>query len=189
VKLDDLREALPPSEWLREAEDRIREEKDALPSLFARADRKLGRDEVAPGWTAGQAGRALLLKDQDQEQIRQLYDHGDAAEKLAILKALPLLDGEDGAGVPLLLDALRTNDTRLVAAALGPYAENLDAATWRQGVIKVVFMGVPLAAVADLDERADAELATMLRSLADERAAAGREMSADANALLNRWEA
>jgi len=190
VKLDELRAALAGHEWLAEAEARVKADPAALPSLFARADRKLGRDEVVPGWTAGQAGRALLLKDQDQEQIRQLYDHGDAAEKLAILKALPLLDTEqEGAGVPLLLDALRTNDTRLVATALGPYAEHLDAATWRQGVIKVVFMGVPLAAVADLDERADAELATMLRSLADERAAAGRDMSADAIALLNRWEA
>ena len=196
MKLDDLREALPPSEWLREAEDRVRKEPDALPSLFARADRKLGREEVAPGWTAGQAGRALLLNNQDQEQIKQLYDHGDAAEKLAVLKALPLLESdadnessEEGAGVPLLLDALRTNDTRLVAAALGPYAEHLDAATWRQGVIKVVFMGVPLSAVAGLDERADAELAAMLRSLADERAAAGRDLSDDANALLNRLDA
>lgn len=187
MRLDELREALPRNDWLDEAEARVQADPDALPSLFARADRKLGRDEVVPGWTAGQAGRALLLQNRSQEQVRQLYDHGDAAEKLAVLKALPLLDNIEG--VPLLLDALRTNDTRLVAAALGPYAEHLDAATWRQGVIKVVFMGVPLAAVADLDERADAELATMLRSLADERAAAGREMSADANALLNRLEA
>src|SRR4029453_13442402 len=118
----------------------------------------LGRDEVAPGWTAGQAGRALLLSGQNPEQIRELYEHGRAAEKLAVLKALPLLPLGD-AGVPLLLDALRTNDTRLVAAALGPYARHLDAATWRQGVIKIVFMGVPLADVDDLDERADAELA------------------------------
>ncbi|MEV6636731.1 EboA domain-containing protein [Actinoplanes sp. NPDC051470] len=183
MTLDDLREALPDKEWLKSAQNATE-----ITRLFTRADRQLGRDEIAPGWTAGQAGRALLLGGQSPEQIRELYDHGDAAEKLAVLKALPLLPIKD-AGVPLLLDALRTNDTRLVAAALGPYARHLDAATWRQGVIKIVFMGVPLAEVEDLDERADAELAQMLRSLADERAAAGREMSADATALLNRLEA
>ena len=79
------------------------------------------------------------------------------------------------AGVPLLHDAIRTNDTRLVAAALGPYAGHLDDAAWRQAVLKCVFMGVPLAAVDGLDERADAELAAMLAALADERAAAGRD--------------
>jgi hypothetical protein len=188
VTLTELREALPPSDWLAEAEDRVRKDPDALPSMFARADRKLGREPVKADWTAGQAGRALLLAGQDAATVRALYEHGDAAEKLAVLKALPLVEKSD-AGVPLLLDALRTNDTRLVAAALGPYAEHLDAATWRQGVIKIVFMGVPLDVVADLDERADAELAQMLRALADERAAAGREMPADATELLTRLEA
>ena len=187
MKLDELRAALSGHEWLAETEARVKADPAALPSLFARADRKLGRDEVVPGWTAGQAGRALLLKDQDQEQIRQLYDHGDAAEKLAILKALPLLDTEqEGAGVPLLLDALRTNDTRLVAAAMGPYAVHLDAAAWRQGVIKCVFMGIPLVVVDRLEDRADAELAAMLSALAQERAAAGRRMPQDALSLLNK---
>ena len=64
-----------------------------------------------------------------------------------------------GAGLLHSRDALRTNDTRLVAAALGPYAAaHLDGHGWRQGVVKCVFMGVPLDAVADLDERADDEL-------------------------------
>jgi hypothetical protein len=39
-----------------------------------------------------------------------------------------------------------------------------------------------------LDERADAELAASLQALADERAAAGREMPEDAVALLNRMK-
>ena len=82
-----------------------------------------------------------------------------------MLKALPLLPIGDAA-VPLLHDALRTNDTRLVAAALGPYAAHLDDAAWRQGVLKCVFMGMPLAAVDGLDERADAELAAMLAAFA-----------------------
>ena len=45
----------------------------------------------------------------------------------------------------LLADALRTNDTRLVAAALGPYAtRHFDTESWRQGVLKCLFVGVPL---------------------------------------------
>ncbi|MEK8109707.1 EboA domain-containing protein [Micromonospora sp. M12] len=59
-----------------------------------------------------------------------------------MLRALPLLP-IGGAGVPLLHDAIRTNDTRLVAAALGPYARHLDPAAWRQAVLKCVFSGVP----------------------------------------------
>ena len=90
------------------------------------------------------------------------------------------------AAVPLLHDALRTNDARLVAAALGPYAEHLDPDTWRQGVVKCVFMGVPLSVVDDLDRRTDRELTTMLAALAAERRAAGRAMPADAAALLER---
>ena len=45
---------------------------------------------------------------------------------------------------------------------------------------------MPLAAVADLDDRADAELAAMLAALAAERHAAGRQLPADATALLDR---
>ncbi|MCM0679081.1 EboA domain-containing protein, partial [Micromonospora phytophila] len=117
-----------------------------------------------------------------------LYRHGDAAEKRAVLKALPLLP-VGAAAVPLLHDALRTNDTRLVAAALGPYARHLDPAAWRQAVLKCVFTGVPLAVVHDLDARADAELAAMLAGLAAERQAAGRSMPADATDLLDRLTA
>ncbi|WP_344887837.1 EboA domain-containing protein, partial [Nonomuraea antimicrobica] len=106
-------------------------------------------------------------------------------EKRAVLKALPLLD----AGVQevaLLLDAIRTNDARLLAAALGPPAAHLDQPAWRQAVLKCVFTGVPLAAVDRLDERADGELAAMLAAFAAERAAAGRPTPSDAAALLRR---
>ncbi|MEU8227977.1 EboA domain-containing protein [Actinoplanes sp. NPDC048967] len=191
MTLDDLRAALaavPGRDWLDDALARVRADPDAAGPLFARAERKLGREPLAgdSAWTAGRAGRVLLLAElADPPRIVTLYQQGDAAERLAVLAALPLLDIGD-AGVPLLHDALRTNDTRLVAAALGPYAAHLDAATWRQGVVKCVFMGVPLSAVDRLGDRADQELAAMLGALATERAAAGRRMPDDALALLNR---
>jgi hypothetical protein len=186
--LDVLRTALevvPGRDWLRDAEARVR----VNPSrVFAQAERRMGREPLcgAPDWTAGQAARVILLAAlDDTDQVMLLYRHGDAAERLAVLRALPLLPIGDAA-VPLLHDALRTNDPRLVAAALGPYAAHLDAASWRHGVIKCVFMGVPLDVVDDLDRRADRELTTMLAALATERAAAGRAMPVDAAALLER---
>ena len=191
MTLDDLRaafRAVPGKPWLDDALARVRADPDAAGPLFARAERKLGRAPLADGsaWTAGRAGRALLLAElAEPERIVTLYHQGDAAERLAVLAALPLLTIGD-AGVPLLHDALRTNDTRLVAAALGPYAAHLDAAAWRQGVVKCVFMGIPLSVVHRLDDRADTQLAAMLTALAIERAAAGRRMPQDALALLNR---
>jgi hypothetical protein len=176
--LDDLRKALGPGgdEWVGSGD---------IAKLFPAAGRRWGRDPLptAPGWTADEAARALLLDDVPVDDIEAAYRYGDASEKAAVLKALPLLPIGD-AGVPLLHDALRTNDTRLVAAALGPYAEHLDDSAWRQGVLKCVFMGVPLAGVHGLNERADDELASMLAAFAQERTAAGREVPADALALL-----
>jgi hypothetical protein len=190
MTLDDLRTALkavPGRDWLDDAEARVRADPGQASRLFARADRRMGREPLtgAGDWTAGQAARAVLLAALDAGQITLLYRQGDAAERLAVLRTLSLLPIGDAA-VPLLHDALRTNDTRLVAAALGPYAAHLDAATWRQGVIKCVFMGVPLKVVADLDRRTDRELTAMLSALAAERGAAGRAMPADAADLLER---
>jgi hypothetical protein len=195
VTPEELRAALsavPNRAWLTDAEASVRADPESAGPLFARADRMLGRDPFPdrPGWTPGRAGRALLLvalaeAPDGVDRVVALYQDADTAERLAILQALPLLP-IGAAATPLLHDALRTNDTRLVAAALGPYATHLDPATWRQGVIKCVFTGIPLAVVDRLDERADGDLAAMLAGLAEEREAAGRQLSADAAALLDR---
>ncbi|MEH0823511.1 MULTISPECIES: EboA domain-containing protein [unclassified Micromonospora] len=190
---DRLRAALegvPDPDWLAAALRRVAAEPPTIARFFPAAGRRCGRGELvdAPGWTADEAARALLLVALPADHAAHaeaLYRDGDAAEKRAVLKALPLLP-VGAAGVPLLHDAIRTNDTRLVAAALGPYARHLDPASWRQAVLKCVFAGVPLAAVADLDRRADGELAAMLAALAAERHAAGRELPADATDLLDR---
>ena len=125
------------------------------------------------------------------EVLRRVYEQGDPAERRAVLRALPALDAPgrsnaigDGA-LPIVRDALRTNDTRLVAAALGPYAAaHLDDDAWRQGVLKVIFMGIPIGQVAGLAERSDAELARMVRDFAAEREAAGRVVPPDALTVL-----
>ncbi len=120
-------------------------------------------------------------------ELDALYRFGDADEKRAVLRALAVLD-VGPAALPLVADALRTNDVRLVAAALGPYgAAHLDDDGWRQGVLKCLFVGVPLAAVADLDRRADAELARMVADYARERTAAGRAVPEDAQLVFDRF--
>ncbi|MEU7172801.1 EboA domain-containing protein [Micromonospora tulbaghiae] len=190
---DRLRAALrgvPDPQWLDAALRRVATEPTAVERFFAAAARRCGRGPLPdlPGWTADDAARALLLTalpNGHAVAAETLYRQGDAAEKRAVLRALPLLPiGAEC--VPLLHDAIRTNDTRLVAGALGPYARHLEQATWRQAVLKCVFTGVPLAVVDGLADRADGELARMLAAFAAERHAAGRDMPTDATDLLRR---
>ncbi|WP_443071958.1 EboA domain-containing protein [Streptomyces sp. NBC_01477] len=135
-----------------------------------------------------EAARVVLLAGAGAEAAADLYARGDRAERRAVLRALPYLDLGPGA-LPLIEDALRTNDIALVGAALGPAAAVLDIGTWRQGVLKCVFLGIPLSAVAGLDERTDAELARMLLDFAHERVAAGRDVPADVLPLVRRFPA
>ena len=61
-----------------------------------------------------------------EAELRELYRYGDAAERRGG-PARPAGSTSATAASTSLLDALRTNDTRLIAAALGPYAtEHLD---------------------------------------------------------------
>ncbi|MEV0143806.1 MULTISPECIES: EboA domain-containing protein [unclassified Nonomuraea] len=178
-------------DWVVAACAEVRRRPEAVGRRFASAGRRVGRAPLAgaPGWRADEAARALLLAalppEELSERLSVLYAEGTTAEKLAVLKALPLLP-VGAKAVPLLEDAIRANDVRLLAAALGPSARHLDQASWRQAVLKCVFTGVPLDGVDDLGGRADAGLAAMLAGLAAERAAAGRTMPADATALLDR---
>ncbi|MDQ0988093.1 EboA domain-containing protein [Streptomyces sp. V2I9] len=132
--------------------------------------------------------RSLLLTEARAPltSVTRLYDQGTAAERRAVLLTLHLLDLGDTA-LPLIEDALRTNDTRLIAAAVGPCAaDHLDPHAWRHAVLKCLFTEVPVASVARLDERArgDAELARMLYDFAAERTAAGRPVPEDLRTVL-----
>nr|WP_223185210.1 EboA domain-containing protein [Streptomyces sp. CBMA152] len=149
---------------------------------FASAGRQLGSDAVDDA-------RVLLLcaARVDAATATRIYQQGNAAERRAVLLALPELGLDAAAGVPLVEDALRANDTRLVAAAVGPYAAtHLDPHAWRHAVLKCLFTGVPVSAVASLAERAqgDTELARMLGDFAKERIAAGRPVPEDLHHVL-----
>ncbi|MFD9290103.1 EboA domain-containing protein [Streptomyces sp. NPDC060030] len=132
--------------------------------------------------------RALLLLEARPAlpAVTRLYERGTAAERRAVLLTLHRLD-LGAAALPLVEDALRTNDTRLVAAAVGPYgAAHLDAHGWRHAVLKCLFTEVPVEALDRLAERArgDAELARMLGDFATERTAAGRAVPAGLRTVL-----
>lgn len=148
---------------------------------FAEAGRRCGQDHA-------DAARVLLLHaaEADPATLTRVYEQGTAAERRAVLHALPhLVQGPQA--LPLVEDALRTNDTRLVAAAVGPYAaRHLAPHDWRHAVLKCLFTGVPVDAVAGLDRRAraDAELARMLGDYAGERTAAGRTVPSDLHRVL-----
>ncbi|MFD7502258.1 EboA domain-containing protein [Streptomyces sp. NPDC059850] len=149
----------------------------------ARHCRRGGHGELAD------ATRVLLLHAArpDVPTLTRLYTRGTAAERRAVLLALAHIEDVGPAALPLIEDALRTNDTRLVAAAVGPYAaRHLGAHGWRQAVLKCLFTGVPLDAIAEWPARAkgDAELARMLTDYAHERTAAGRDVPADLRRVL-----
>ncbi|WP_328751711.1 EboA domain-containing protein [Streptomyces sp. NBC_00285] len=122
----------------------------------------------------------------DTDALTRVYAQGTAAERRAVLRALPyLVPGPEA--LPLVEDALRTNDTRLLAAAVGPYAaRHLAPHHWRHAILKCLFTGIPVTEVADLDRRAhaDAELARMLADYAAERTAAGRPVPHDLHRVL-----
>ncbi|MEV6648142.1 EboA domain-containing protein [Amycolatopsis sp. NPDC051371] len=178
--------------WLDKALHDVAADATALRTLFPGVGRRVGRGPAeTPGWTVDDVARVRLLQAAPgaAAEMPDLYRYGDAAEKRAVLRGLSVVDIGD-AGLELVADALRTNDTRLVTAAMGEYAaEHLDDSAYRHGVLKCVFMGIPLAEVAGLDRRTDEELLRMMRSFAAERTAAGRAVPADLLPLLNEQDA
>lgn len=194
--------AASPRSWLTEAESSVLADPASIGALFPAVGREVGRTPVqgesdplgVVHGTVDDLARTKLLTalasavgpEALAAELTSLYRHGDDAERRGVLRGLAAVgDKAPAAAVDLVQDALRSNDTRLVAAALGPFAaDHLDVHTWRHGVLKCLFLGIPLAAVAGLDRRADAELRRMVGAFADERRAAGRAVPADALDLL-----
>jgi len=185
--------AAPPTHpWTIHAIEQVRTDATRAARLFASAGREVGRDPLsaepfAP--TADDAARAAIIaaladSGADPAVAVALYRRGDDAERRGVLRGLDAITAPSSAwreaGLELVVDALRANDTRLVAAALGSFAaEHLDHHAWRHGVLKCVFLGIPLSVVSGLDARADDELAAMAERFAAERRAAGRTVPDD----------
>ncbi|GAA4026688.1 MULTISPECIES: EboA domain-containing protein [Streptomyces] len=177
--------------WLDAAVARVATDPAAVRALFPAVRRHCGRQPLPDGRTVDEAARALLLTalplhgEALAEEVAALHRFGDPAEQRAVLRALPLLD-DQGRCLDLVRQTLRGNDTTLIEAALGPYAAaHLPPDEYRQAVLKCVFYEIPLARVAGLDDRADAELARMLADFAAERSAAARPLPADIGPLIS----
>ena len=203
MTLEELRQALEETttpegvDWVRETEAAVAADPAAVRARFPAVGRKVGRGTLDPdadhddvhAWTVDDAARVLILAamgEAAEAELAELYRYGDAAERRGLLRALPYLPlGDRGRG--LVDDAVRTNDTRLVAAALGPYAtEHLDDAAYDQAVLKCVFIGVPIAPLDGLPARATPETARMLAAFVHERVAAGRDIPAEVWDVIDR---
>ncbi|MFA9431409.1 EboA domain-containing protein [Egicoccus sp. AB-alg2] len=182
--------------WYEAAVAAVRADPTAVRARFPAVGRELGRRPLAPDadpqdlhiwWVedAGRAGLLLALGPAVEAELADLYRFGDAAERRGILRALPYLDLADH-GVGLVEDALRTNDLRLIAAALGPAADHLDDHAFAQAVLKAVFVGLPLHGVSGLDRRVTPDLSRMLAGYVHERIAAGRDVPAEVWPLIDR---
>lgn len=193
------RRSAPDHPWTARAVDDVRADAGRAARLFAAAGREVGREPLsdapyAP--TADDAARAEIVAavaaaGADPAVVTALYRRGDDAERRGVLRGLDVLTDPSPAwreaGLEIVRDALRANDTRLVAAALGIFAAaHLDPHAWRHGVLKCVFLGIPLSVVAGLDERADDELSAMGARFAEERSAAGRVVPDDLALLVSR---
>ncbi|MDO8149149.1 EboA domain-containing protein [Isoptericola sp. b515] len=197
--------------WIDRTRAEVARDPRTLPRAFALAPRRAGRGPRRPGadphglvhGTFEDEARAALVValahaagdgEDVAGRLRDLFTQGDTGERRGVLRGLDALqsDGVVAAGSPLARtgvelahDAHRANDPSLVAAAVGPFgAAHLDQHTWRHTVLKLVFLGVPLDAVARLADRVDAETARMASDFAAERCAAGRPVPADVDRLL-----
>jgi hypothetical protein len=178
--------------WLRAAVDLVGDRPDAVDEVFPLAGRHCGRGTLADGRRIDDTARLALLTALPLrgrpllDVLWRLYRRGDAGERRAVLVALPsLVDRLADAAVPIVLDALRTNDTRLITAAMNGYATRyLAPEAYRQAVVKCVFVGVPLDRIDGLRQRGDAELGRMLVRYAEEREAAGRDVAPDVTAII-----
>ena len=137
------------------------------------------------GWSTDQAARVALLLSLDNDPGRlsrcldQLCITADVSELAAFYRGLPLYP-DPPRYLARATEGLRTNMKNVFEAIAhrNPYpSEQFPEAAWNQMVLKAVFIGLALWPIANLDRRANAALARMLRDYAHERWAAGRPVS------------
>lgn len=166
-----------------------------VPRKLGKADLGLSADDLAaadaarPGWdpsawSLDQAARILILCHVSEqpgfaERFADLCRTADVAEAVAFYRGLPLYAGAERLE-PQAGEGLRTNMRTIFEAVAhaSPYPhEQFDDSRWNQMVLKALFIESRLYPIQGLDERANAELAAILRDYAHERWAASRRVS------------
>jgi hypothetical protein len=148
--------------------------------------------ECLPGWmpqawTLVDAGRILLLtalphyEAKFAPRFRSLCQTADVAESVSLYRGLPLYP-EPAKLEPQVAEGLRTNMRNVFEAIAhhNPYpCQIFDEHRWNHMVLKALFIQSRLAPIQGLDERANPELARIMRDFAHERRAAGRPIPAE----------
>jgi len=139
-------------------------------------------------WTLLEALRVALLlsrTDLDDERgdlaIGDLFTYADEGEQRALYRSLALLT-EPERFAWRAAEGCRTNMTSVFESVVldTPFPSlYFDDLSFRQAVIKAIFVGVPLSRMWGLDDRLDEELARMALDLADERRSAHRSAQPD----------
>ena len=187
-------------------------EREALLTAFTNAPKHTGHgllqlsaseraalDSVFPGvvfdrWTAGDAGRAVLLltlaervgADEFAAAAMECYERGDSREQQSWLKAVPLLPGPERF-VSVTIDACRTNivpQFESIACENSYPERHFPELHFNQLVLKAMFNGISLARIVGLGGRLNPELSRMALDYAAERRAAGRAVPADLALVL-----
>jgi hypothetical protein len=139
-------------------------------------------------WSLPEGARASLLlaaacagPPAALERAVPLYDRGETGERIAVLKALALLEEADTA-LPAVQEGCRSNILPLFdVATANPYASRwLSDHDFNHAMLKRATLGLPLGLVVRLFERGGPELARMLLGLVRERQISSRPVPADA---------
>ncbi|HET6280599.1 MAG TPA: EboA domain-containing protein [Polyangia bacterium] len=171
-------------------------------AVFASMARRLGRSPLPAGpplatdddivstdtWSVDEAGRVALLlaiaagsPDRVEEIVNLVYSDGDTREKMAVVRALPLLPAGDR-WIELALDAGRTNELPLFAALAceNPYpARHYPELEFNKLVMKAVFVGVDVGRIVGLPRRANPELSRMAVEYIEQQLSANRTFPPD----------
>lgn len=128
---------------------------------------------------------ALLLAragaPDDEALVRELFYKGEAREKQAVLRALPLLPAP-ARFVEIGVEAVRSSVQPIFEAIAceNPYpADHFSGSAFNQLVLKALFNATSVARIAGLARRAGEELARMAEGYGSERRAAGRTVPED----------
>lgn len=165
----------------------------AVQAAFAGAGRRLGNALVqtdAPllqGRPLAELGRmALLLSAVDRGAdapalVQDLFWRGSADEKVAVLRALPLLP-EPARFVAIGIEAVRASVGTVFEAVAceNPFpADHFPEPAFNQLVLKAIFNEVSCRRIEGLARRAGPELTRMAQGYGSERRAAGRPVPED----------
>jgi hypothetical protein len=129
----------------------------------------------------------ILTPEVATESIESLYMQGDAAERQALLRTLPLLPTPNNF-LSTAVEACRSNlHTVFEAIACeNPYPSRyFPAANFNQMVMKSISLGVPLQRIVGLRARVSPPLTGMARDYVHEQIASGRPIHKDIHILTN----